>query len=475
MTSLGAGPAGPPVRIRPTRRAPTDIPFDFPNEELARTLAAERGEPHWLGAERLAAARLYAALPVEPNLLYTTYVDLRSAAGLDGVRPYVRTAASPASGAGRTTPEGSAGLIELDEDGVLALGLAPEAAARGVILETLGAALTRDPEGLRRQLEGGSTLPSDERLAMLSRAFWSQGVRLVVPDGVRLDQPILVRWRAGAPGRALLTRTLLHVGDGATLSVVEELLPSGPVGISPDDPGTAQALFTGTTEAVVGRDASLTVAGIQEFGPRQISFQHRTAAVSAGGSMRWVLGQLGSRLVKSRIDNRLEGHRSAVEQVEIVFGAEEQAFDLTSYARHIGEDTTGNLLSKGAMLGASRAFFKGLITIERSARGTDSFLGEYGMHLTRHARSVAIPSLEIDQPDCRRAAHSSSVGPIDEAQLFYLQTRGLTVDEARKFIVLGYLEPVVSRVPHAETQQRLRDLIEEKWAASGAGVSATAA
>ena len=91
------------------------------------------------------------------------------------------------------------------------------------------------------------------------------------------------------------------------------------------------------------------------------------------------------------------------------------------------------------------------------------------MNLSKATRSVAIPSLEIDQPDCRRAAHSSSVGPIDETQLFYLESRGIPPDEARKFIVLGFLEPVVARVPLADAQERLRDLLEAKW---DAGVDA---
>ena len=71
------------------------------------------------------------------------------------------------------------------------------------------------------------------------------------------------------------------------------------------------------------------------------------------------------------------------------------------------------------------------------------------MNLSKQARAVAIPSLEIDQPDCRRVAHSSSVGPIDETQLFYLESRGILPGDARKFIVLGFLEPVVARVPLA--------------------------
>ena len=282
-----------------------------------------------------------------------------------------------------------------------------------------------------------------------------------MPAGVRLERPIVVRWSAGAPGRALLTRTIVELGDGAAASIVEELGASDEAAAS--RAGGGQALFSGTLEVRLGRDAELRVASIQDFGPGQVVFQHRHAVIGEGADLHWALAQLGGRLVRSRVDNRLEGDRSTVEQVEIVFGADEQLFDLTSYTRHVGRDTTGNLLSKGVLLDAARSYMKGMITIEKSARGTDSFLGEFGMNLSKQARSVAIPSLEIDQPDCRRAAHSSSVGPIDETQLFYLESRGIPPDEARKFIVLGFLEPVVARVPLDAERDRLRELLEAKW------------
>ncbi len=158
----------------------------------------------------------------------------------------------------------------------------------------------------------------------------------------------------------------------------------------------------------------------------------------------------------------------------MVSAEDRNLFDLPSYTRHIGRDTTGNLLSKGALLDRSRSFMKGLITIEKSAVGTDSFLGEFGMNLSKETRAVAIPSLEIDQPDCRRAAHSSSVGPIDPTQLFYLESRGIPPDEARKFIVLGFLEPVVARVPLDSAREDLRGLLEDKWAAGLEAASAAA-
>jgi Fe-S cluster assembly scaffold protein SufB len=424
-------------------------------------------EPDWLTADRRAALELFRTLPTESNQLYTPYIDLR-AADLAGARAYAEPAATlDAAVAGASVPAGSAAIAHLDEDRVAALVVDDEARAAGVTVETLGGLIDRDVDAARRLLTDAATLPADDRLAQLTRAAWNQGVAIRVPDGVRLERPIVVRSTAGAPDTALLTRTIVELGDGAAASIVEEFGASDRA-----DPGAAQALFTSSLEVHLGRSAELAIASIQDFAPNQVVFQHRHASIGEASSLHWALAQLGGRLVRSRVDNVLAGDRSSVEQVEIVFGADDQLFDLTSYTRHIGRDTTGNLLSKGVLLDAARTYLKGMITIDKTAIGTDSFLGEFGMNLSKKARSVAIPSLEIDQPDCRRAAHSSSVGPIDETQLFYLESRGIPPDDARKFIVLGFLEPVVARVPLEAERDRLRELLEEKWASGTEGAAA---
>ncbi len=466
MTTPTEAPAGSPdPAVAPApraRRAPADLPFTFADPALAATLGAERDEPAWLREDRLSAAAAYERLPVETSELYTSYVDFRSA-DLFAARPYVRTAIAPA--APGEIPDGADGVIELREDAVLRLALAPGLAERGVALETLGAALTRDGAGVREALTA-TALPADEKLAWLSRGFWSQGIHLHVPAGVVLERPIILRWAAGVPERALLTRTLIRLGEGAEAALVEELVPSGPpIDCAAGEP-VPQSLFGGTTEIDLAAGAVLRFASIQDLPAGTTAVQQRTALIGAGATLRFAIAQLGGRVIRSRIDNRLEGDGSEVEQVEIVFGGRDQVFDLTAYTRHVGRDTTGNLLSKAVLQHGSRAYIKGLISIEKSARGTDSFLGEFGMLLDKRSRSVTIPSLEIDQPDCRRAAHASSVGPIDPAQLFYLESRGITPDEARKFITLGFLEPVVARVPLETEQERLWAILEAKWADS---------
>jgi Fe-S cluster assembly scaffold protein SufB len=439
------------ARSRPARRAPADLPFRFADRALVQDLAAERHEPEWLRAERLEAWKAFESMPVESNQLYTPYLDLR-AASLEDVRPYVT--------------DGPPGL----GDDLAALQRLP----RGVQVETMTQWLERDSAAFRAAIEGGRSLPTDDKLAMLARGFWSHGRHVEIDPGVTLDEPIVLRWPGAAPGRALVSRTIVSLGTGASASLVEEQVPCGPDVQCAEGEDVPQGLFHGTTEVTLADGASLRLASIQQMGANQIVFQHRYARIGEGASLHWALAQLGGRLVRSRVDNRLEGDRSSVEQVEIVFGGEQQLFDLTSYTRHLGRDTTGNLLSKGALLDRSRSFMKGLITIEKSAVGTDSYLGEFGMNLSKAARAVAIPSLEIDQPDCRRAAHSSSVGPIDPTQLFYLESRGIPPDEARKFIVLGFLEPVVARVPLDTARDDLRDLLEAKWAAGLEAATAAA-
>jgi Fe-S cluster assembly scaffold protein SufB len=451
----------PASRARPARRALDELSLPVDAGALDAVLATS---PDWLAADRRAAFEAWNALPGESNKLYTPYIDLRGAQ-LEAAA--FATDHGTERGVG-TIPDDAEGLIEFDEGRVAGVSLSETARAAGVVLRPL----LDDVEAVRDLLYGAPSIPSTDKFAQLTRALWSQGVLVDVPAGVRLDRPIVIRWAVGAADRALVTRSLVRLGAGAQASVVEEL-------VSPDAataaPAGGQAFFAGTTEVTLGAEASLQVASLQELGGDTVAFQHRHANIGEGATLQWALAQLGGRLIRSRVENRLVGDRSSVEQVEIVFGAEEQLFDLTSFTTHIGRDTTGDLLSKAALLEKARTYLKGLITIEKTAIGTDSFLGEFGMNLSKSARSVAIPSLEIDQPNCRRAMHSSSVGPVDEMQLFYLESRGIPPDEARKFIVLGYLEPVVARVPLASAQARLRELLEAKWAAGTDGATGVAA
>jgi Fe-S cluster assembly scaffold protein SufB len=437
--------------------APLKLPFL--TEELVRTTSQSLEEPGWLLDDRLAALELVARLPAESNQLFTSYLDLR-AVHFDEISPYLPAELDAGPPDAPDVEEASA-LIHVRDGRVVERVLSDEAQRASVFLGTFGELLRERPEILRSIIGGGASLPADDAFGQVARAGFAVGVALHVPEGVTLTRPIVIRWSAVQPGRGLISRTVVSLGNDAHATLLEEQLPGDAV--AADD--TPQNLWWGTSEVHLGENATLDVSAIQDFSRRTIAIVNRDARMDREAKLRWSLASVGSLLHKSRIDNRLEGRGSAVHQTEVGFGAGSQHFDLTSYTRHVGQDTTGDLLSKGVFLDRSRGYIKGLIQINQTARGTDSFLGEFSMLLDRKARSVTIPSLEIDQPDVRRAAHSSSAGPIDESQVFYLMSRGIDRETARKFIVLGFLEPVVSRVPLAGAQEHLRDLLEQKWPA----------
>ncbi|HEY7600077.1 MAG TPA: SufD family Fe-S cluster assembly protein [Candidatus Limnocylindrales bacterium] len=441
----------------------------FADERTVNRIADLQQEPDWMRAERHDALRRAAELPIEGNPLFTLYVDLR-AARLAEIVPYLEV--GEAAEVSTVVPEGAAGIIVLAEDRVVARALSPAAEQAGVVLDTLTHGLRSRPELLpmvRQMVEGSASLPTDDKLAQLARALAPLGVLVHVPAGVTLEQPLVVRWAAGAAGRGLVSRTLVNLERGAAARILEEQVPSDADAEAGAGP---QSLWWGTAEVSLGDGATLDYAGQQDFGASTIAFVNRHATLARDAQLNWSLASIGALLHKSRIDNRLVGRGAGVRQVEIGFGGGSQLFDLTSYTTHIGADTTGDLLSKGVFLDRARGYFKGLIEIQRTAKGTDSFLGEFSMLLDKKARSVTIPSLEIDQPDVRRASHSSSVGPIDETQVFYLMSRGLPRELARRFIVLGFLEPVVARIPLADAQARLRQLLDAKWPHAEAAAAA---
>jgi Fe-S cluster assembly protein SufD len=432
------------------------LALGFVSDDATRAAAAGAGEPDWLLLERLEAARIVATLPAESNQLFTPYLDLRAA----------RFEALTVAGAPRgiteagVLPDGASALVSTDGASGASRVLSAEARAAGIVIDSLGNVLRDHPELLGDAIRDGATLPADDAFAQVPRAVSTLDLVIHVPAGIELAQPIVLRARAGATGTGSVGRTIVSLGAGASARVLEEQL--GDAGGSPSD-ATSQRLWWNTLELVIGDGASLEVAGLQDFDQDTLAIVNRHATLGADARLQWALASVGAQLHRSRIDNLLVGRGSSVHQVEIGFGNGSQLFDLTSYTRHIGEDTTGDLLSKGVFTDRARGYIKGLIEIRRSATGTDSFLGEFGMLLAKRARSVTIPSLEIDQPNVRRAAHSSSVGPIDEAQIFYLESRGVDRETARRLIVLAFLEPVVARIPLPEAQDRLRALLEAKW------------
>ena len=425
-----------------------------------RGTSSALGEPDWLTADRLAALERVAELPAEPNQLFTPYLDLR-AVDFAAVEPYPPTPAAECL-TDAELPEGAAALVHVDERAVVGCALSDEAREAGVIIASLADVARDRPELVREFIEGGGSLPHDDAFGQVARAFTRWASSSTCPPASTWRLPSCCAGAPARPGFGLISRTIISLGRNAHASIFEEQVASAAASLGGRRARRLHLVgqHRDRPRATAPRSTS-PVSRTSVRARRPSSRARRAWAGTRPSTGRWPASAAGCIAAASRTCSRVAG--ASVNQVEIGFGDGKQLFDLTSYTRHRGEDTTSDLLSKGVFTGTSRGYIKGLIDIPHSGRGTDSFLGR-----VQHA-AAAIGTLgDHPQPGdrparLRRAMHSSSVGPIDENQVFYLMSRGLSRDAARKAIVLGFLEPVVARIPLPAAQDRLRELLERKW------------
>ncbi len=242
-------PAAPAARTRPARRPLDEL--SLPVDEAMLDAVSSDG-PAWLADDRRQAFDAWATLPGETNLLYTPYIDLR-AARLEGAIVTTTPAREAAAGA---LPADADGLIEIVEGRITTVELSEAAHQAGVGLRSL----LDDVESHRDLLTEGGALPATDKFAQLTRALWAQGVAVDIPAGVTLSRPIVIRWAVGGSDRALLTRTLVRLGAGASASIVEELIGS-------DDsvPRRARRSSPARPRSRSAMEASLQVASLQEL------------------------------------------------------------------------------------------------------------------------------------------------------------------------------------------------------------------
>ncbi len=181
----------------------------------------------------------------------------------------------------------------------------------------------------------------------------------------------------------------------------------------------------------------------------------QTSRVGEGSILRtaglWLAGGEG------KIHNILEGPRSEAYDLQVFVGRDKHKLHLDSVLRHTGKDTRGDILVKGVVKDGASARLDGMIKIDKGGAGAESFLGEHVMLLDSGAHASANPELEIENNDVS-SRHAASVSRIDEEKIFYLMSRGIGRDEARKLIVEGFLDSAIGRI----ADEKLRELFSKE-------------
>lgn len=433
----------------------TDAPVEGVTDAFSREAAERRAlaGPEWLRELRRDAWSTYEATPLPTTALEEWRYTEISQLELDVYR-LAQPADEPAAPAeARAVLEGkeTAGTVLQVDGDIVEVTLDEELASRGVILSDLALAAETHPELVREYL-GREVPASFNKFAALNGAFWTGGVFLYVPKGVRIERPIrVVRW-ISQEGAAVFPRTLIIAEDGAAIDYVDEFA-------SPDF--ERPTLSCGAVEAVAKNGAQVHYVALQRFGRgvKHMSIQKTMAGRDA--DLDTLVVNLGGDLARVDLHAWLDGPGSRSDMLGLYFGERDQHFDHNTRQDHKAPHATSDLLYKGALYDEARAIFRGIIRVHPKAQQTDAYQTNRNLLLSEHARADSLPNLEIEADDVK-CSHGATVGQLDEEQLFYLMARGIPKAQAERLVVFGFFGEVLERLPMPGVVEELKQAIAAK-------------
>jgi Fe-S cluster assembly protein SufD len=411
--------------------------------------ATATGQPGWLTARRERATTLAERLdlPTYKGRPGWEFTDI-SSLDLSAYAPAGEgdAAAAESGDALFVGLEGPIVVTQVDASTVEVVGDLPD----GVIVTTLERAAAEHPELVERHL--GTIVAGEDAFVARNDAGFAGGLFVHVARGVILAHPLLVTVVQDTDRTALNWRSLIVVEDGGQAEVWEQYLSS-----DPDRDG----LFNTVVELVVGENANLRFVNGQNLSEKSWIFGTQRAEVGRDGALDWVSLGFGSARGKVRMETKLAGKGADGRVTGAYASHRRQHVDFDTTQEHAAPHTTSDLAFRGVLQGRSEAVWRGNIIVDPGAQQTDAFQESRNLLLSKRAHADAIPGLEIQANDVR-CTHAAAIAQIDADQLFYLRSRGLKPDVAKRLVIEGFLAELVERFEEGPVRTVLGGALERR-------------
>jgi Fe-S cluster assembly protein SufD len=269
----------------------------------------------------------------------------------------------------------------------------------------------------------------------MNLAFCAVPIVIDVAANSVVGGPIVVSNRTDANGVAWFPRVVIRAGENSECTVIEHHWSSD-----------VESLVAPVTEISAAQAARVSVLTVQELGPRIWHIGSQRSDIGRDAHVVASLVGIGGGYARMRTDTHMVGSGARGDITAVYFGRGDNQLDFRTFQRHKAPHTDSNLLFKGALADSSRAIYTGLINIDPEASAVTAFQRNRVLKLSEDAWAESVPNLEIENNDVR-CSHASAVGPVDEDQLFYLESRGIPTGVAETLVVRGFFSEVLETLP----------------------------
>lgn len=307
-------------------------------------------------------------------------------------------------------------------------------------------------EGFGSAVGVGAEVGNTDYFTLLNTTFTANPVLIDIPRGMTIDKPIvIVHWieratsTTGQP--AVFPRVVVRAGEQAEAMVVECLV---------SDDGVA--LVAPVTELLLESASNLRYVNVQLLGSSVWQLGAQYSRVERDATLRSTSVALGGDYARVATESHLVGTGSTSRLKAVYFGNDAQMHDFRTLQQHDAPKSTSDLLFKGALGATARSVYSGLIRVRKGAAGTNAFQTNRNLVLSQGAHADSVPNLEIEENDVR-CSHASAVGPVDEDQRYYLESRGVPTRVAERLIVLGFIDELLEQIGIPQLHAHLRDVV----------------
>lgn len=416
------------------------------NREVVESISRMKGEPEWMREFRLKAYDHFVKRPMPTwggnlgeidfdNIYYYIKPAEKQGKTWDEVPEYIKNTFEKL-GIPEAERKFLAGVGAQYESEVIYHSLREDLSKQGVIFLDMDAAVREHPDLVKQYF--GTIIPAnDNKFAALNSAVWSGGSFIYVPEGVKIEVPLQAYFRINAENMGQFERTLIICAPGSYVHYVE--------GCTAPTYST-DSLHSAVVEIIVQEGARCRYTTIQNWSKNVYNLVTKRAAAYKNATMEWVDGNLGSKLTMKYPAVWLMEPGARGEILSVAFAGDGQHQDAGGKVVHVAPNTSSQIISKSISKGTGRSSYRGLVKVHKGAENVRSNVVCDALLLDETSRTDTYPYMEIEEEKVS-IGHEATVSKVAEEQIFYLQSRGISEEEAMSMIVNGFIEPIAKELP----------------------------